>query len=148
MSPEKILSILKGLNPSKTAGIDNLSSKFLKGGTLNLARPTSQLCNLSIKLNFFPRSCKIAKVKPLFKTCSKTDPQNYRPISLFLLLLKIIERIVHDQTEEFLSKKKILGCILDESLSGKSMALNVIDKINSRFKFLHRQKHFLNTPFT
>ena len=63
-SPEKILSILKGLNPSKAAGIDNLSGKFLKDGAHVLARPISQLCNLSIKLNSFPRSCKIAKVKP------------------------------------------------------------------------------------
>ena len=81
-SPEKISSILKGLNPSKAAGIDNLSSRFLKDGTHVLARPISQLCNLSIKLNSFPRSCKIAKVKPLFKKGSKTDPQNYHPISL------------------------------------------------------------------
>ena len=36
-SPEKILSILKGLNPSKAAGIDNLSGKFLKDGTHVLA---------------------------------------------------------------------------------------------------------------
>ena len=65
-SPEKILKILKGLNPSKVAGTDNLSRKFLKDGVHVLARPISQLCNLSIKLNSFPRSCKIAKVKPLF----------------------------------------------------------------------------------
>ena len=104
-SPEK--SILKGLNPSKTAGIDNLSGKFLKDSAHVLARPISQLCNLSIKLNSFPRSYKIAKVKPLFKTGSKTDPQNYRPISLLPLLSKTIERIVHDQTEEFLSKNKL-----------------------------------------
>ena len=65
-SSEKILkSILKGLNPSKAAGIDNLSGKFLKDGAHVLARPISQLCNLSIKLNSLPRSCKIAKVKPL-----------------------------------------------------------------------------------
>ena len=43
------------------------------------------------------------------------------------------------------AKVKYLGCILDESLSGESMALNVIDKINSRLKFLHRQNRFL-TP--
>ena len=52
---EKILSILKGLNSSKAAGIDNLSGKFLKDGAHVLARPISQLCNLSIKLNSFPR---------------------------------------------------------------------------------------------
>ena len=52
-SPEKILSILKGLNPSKTAGIDNLSGKFLKNGVDVLARQIFQLCNYSIKLNSF-----------------------------------------------------------------------------------------------
>ena len=75
MSPEKILSILKGINPSKAAGIDNLSSKFLKDDVHVLARPISQLCNLSIKCNSFPRNCKVAKAKPLFKKGSQTDPQ-------------------------------------------------------------------------
>ena len=84
---------MKGLNPSKAAGIDNLSGKFLKDGAHVLARPISQLCNLSITLNSFPRNCKIA------------TPYH---ITLLNLLLKIIERIVHDQTEEFLSKNKIL----------------------------------------
>ena len=107
-SPEKILSILKGLNPSKAAGIDNLSGKFLKDGAHILARTISQLCNFSIKLNSFPRCCKIAKVKPLFKKRSKTGPQYYRPISLLPLLSKVIERIVHDQAEECLSKSKRL----------------------------------------
>ena len=107
-SPEKILNILKGLNPSKAAGFINLSFKFLKDDADILARPISQLYNLSIKLNSFPRSCKIAKVKPLFKKGSKTDPQNYRPISLLPILSKIIERIIYDQTQELLSKSKIL----------------------------------------
>ena len=65
-SPEKLWSILKGLNPSKAASLDNLSGKYLKDGANILARPISQLCNRPIKLNSFPRSCKIAKVKPFF----------------------------------------------------------------------------------
>ena len=35
-------------------------------------------------------------------------------------------------------KVKHLGGVLDQSLSGESMALNVIDKVNSCLKFLHR----------
>ena len=82
-SPEK-LNILKGLNPSKAVGIDNLSGKFLKDGVDILARPISQLCNLSIELNSFPRSCKIAKVKLLLKKAPKltltiTAPFHYSP---------------------------------------------------------------------
>ena len=97
-SPVRISSIFKVLNPSKATCIGNFSLKFLKDGAHVLARPISQFCNLSIKLNSDPRSCIIDKVKPLFEKGSKTDPPNYHPISLLLLLSKIIERIVHDQT--------------------------------------------------
>ena len=41
---------------------------------------------------------------------------------------------------------KYLGCILDQSLSGESMALNVVDKVNSRLKCLHRKNCFLTPP--
>ena len=43
------------------------------------------------------------------------------------------------------SKVTYLGCILDETMSGESLALKVIKKINSRLKFLHRKNKFL-TP--
>ena len=72
---EKIFNILKGLNPSKAVGINNLSGKFLKDGADILARPICQLFSLSIKLSLFPRSFRIAKVKLLFKKGSKTDLQ-------------------------------------------------------------------------
>ena len=44
------------------------------------------------------------------------------------------------------TKVTYLGCILDESLSGESMALHVLNKINSRLRFLYRQNRFLNKP--
>ena len=99
---------MKDLNPSKAAGTDNLSGNFLNDGAHVLARPISQLCNLSIKLNSFQSSCEIAKFEPLFEKGLKTDHQNYNPISLLPLLSQIIERIAHDQTKEFLSKNKLL----------------------------------------
>ena len=128
---------MKGLNPSKAAGIDNLSGKFLKDGADILARPISQLCNLSIKLNLFPRSCKIAKVKPLFKKGSKTDPENYGPNSLLPILSKIIERIIHDQTQEFLSKNKILYRFQSgfrKNYSTNTCLGHLTDKITTRFE--------------
>ena len=46
---KKILNILRELNPSRAAGIDNLSGKFPKDNTDILARTISQLCNLCQK---------------------------------------------------------------------------------------------------
>ena len=50
----------------------------------------------------------IEKVKPLFKKGSRRDPSNFKLISMLPLLLKTFERIVLDQTNNFLSLNKIL----------------------------------------
>ena len=99
---------MKNLEVTKTPGIDQISGKFIKDGARILAKPISELCNLPMTLASFPDACKIAKVKLLFKKDSKTDPSNYRPISLLPLLSKVFERVVLDQTEELLSLNKIL----------------------------------------
>ena len=54
--PTTQASVLKLLevNPSKSAGIDNLADKFLKEGAPALASPITDLCNLSISLSSFP----------------------------------------------------------------------------------------------
>ena len=44
------------------------------------------------------------------------------------------------------SKITYLGSIFDETLSGEFMAIHVINKINSRLRFLYRQKRILNFP--
>ena len=43
-------------------------------------------------------------------------------------------------------KVTYLGWIFDETLSGESMAIHVINKINSRLRFPYRQNRFLNFP--
>ena len=82
--------------------------KFLKDGAQILAKPISELYNLSMTLGGFPDAFKIAKVEPLFKKGSKTDPSNYRPISLLPLSSKVFQRVVLDQIEEFFSFNKVL----------------------------------------
>ena len=100
--------LLQQLNPSKSAGINNLTSKFLKEGAPVLASPITDLINLSISLSSFPDDCKIAKLKPLYKKEAKTKPKNYRPVSLLPLNSNIIERIIHDQTQVFLDENKMV----------------------------------------
>ena len=104
---DKVFKILKIFDESKAPGIDDLSGIFLKDGASLLATSITQLCDLSISSGRFPDACKIAKFKPLFKKGFKTDPRNYRPISLLPLLLKVLERIVYKQIKEFLDKHKI-----------------------------------------
>ena len=103
-----LFNILKNVEVTKAEGIDQISGKFLKDGAQILAKSISELCNYSMTLGSFPDACKIAKVKPLFKKGSKTDPSNNRPVSLLPLLCKVFEGVAVDQTEEFLSLNKVL----------------------------------------
>ena len=95
---EKTISdFLKELKTNKATGIDNLSSRFLKYGS-----------KVSIKLSMVPDECKIAKLKPLYKKGKKTDPKNYRLVSLLPVISKILEKVIHNQTTDFVTKKNIL----------------------------------------
>ena len=58
-----------------------------------------------MKRSKFPLDCKIAKLKPLYKKGSKTDPKSYHPVSLLPLVLKVIEKVTGNQTQNFLNSK-------------------------------------------
>ena len=73
-------NLLKACTVNKAAGIDNVSGRFLKDGADMLDIPIIQICNLSVKLSHFPKDCKLAKLKPLYKADTKTDPKNFRSI--------------------------------------------------------------------
>ena len=105
---EDVKKIFLSLNTSKTVGMDKKPANFLREGAEVLALPLGNIINLSIKLSTFLEETKIAKLKPIFKKGARTDPKNYRPISLLPLVSKIIEKSIHFQIEDYLNKKKLI----------------------------------------
>ena len=94
MNVATIQKLLREINPTKSAGINNLARKFLKEGEQVLAEPITELINFSIYLPCFPDDCKIEKLKPIYKKEDKTNPKNYTLISLLPLISKVIEKII------------------------------------------------------
>ena len=45
----------------------------------------------------------------MYKKGSTTEPKNYRPIPLLPLISKLIEKIIHEQTQKYLSDHNILN---------------------------------------
>ena len=88
--------------------MNNLFGRSLKDGAKVLAKPITDLCNLSITSRKFPDSCKLAKLKPIHKKGSLTEASNYRPISLLPLISKVIEKAIHDQTSAFFNPRNLL----------------------------------------
>lgn len=108
VTEKKIFKILCDIDVNKSAGYDEISGIFLKDGAEVLFKPILEMVNLSIKTSIFPNDCKVAKLTPLYKKGSKTDPKNYRPISLLPLLSKVFEKVINQQTQAFLDQNSIL----------------------------------------
>ena len=95
--PGRIMTILQNLKPSKAMGPDKISGKVLKNCSHTLAPALSLLFNLSYSSGSLPSEWKLANVVPVHKKGSKTDVQNYRPISLTSLVVKVMEKIIRDE---------------------------------------------------
>lgn len=102
---EKLLSQLKDC---KSPGSDGIPGSLLSR-TADLISPSlTSLFNKSLKTGVFPKVMKIAHISPLFKGGDKSSPSNYRPISLLPILSKVLERIVHNQINTYLTQHALL----------------------------------------
>ena len=45
---------------------------------------------------FFPKSCTIARIVPIFKKEERDKPINYRPISILTCFSKIFEKLIYN----------------------------------------------------
>lgn len=66
------------------------------------------LMNKSIVSGQFPSEMKLAKVIPFYKGGEKSDPSNYRPISILSTISKIFEKHVNKHLMAFLNKYNLL----------------------------------------
>ena len=101
----------------------NIDRKFSDPGNLNFSSLFDWFINNKLSIHLGEDKTKSI----LFGT--KLNIKRAEPLNIVYGNIKIKQYI----------KVLYLGCILDESLLGESMALHVFNKINSRLRFLYRQ---------
>ena len=77
------------------AGYDEISPKLIKQVIHQIKSPLVHIFNLSLITGVFPEKLKISKVIPIFKSNNRSNPHNYRPISLLPIFGKLLEKIVN-----------------------------------------------------
>ena len=110
ISEHDVSKLLADLPNNKATGIDNIRSRLLKIAAPAISNSLAYVFNRSLQHGVVPDEWKKARISAIFKKGTKTDPGNYRPISILPVISKILERIVHRQVYEFCIKHNIL-CI-------------------------------------
>lgn len=108
VSEVDVMKEIKNLKNKKSVGIDGISIQVLKSCGHILGKSITYFINQSISQGRVPRGWKIAKVIPLHKKGDKSNPDNYRPISLLPCISKIMERIIQRQLLHHLQENNIL----------------------------------------
>ena len=88
---------LQKLKVNRSPGPDNIAPCILKSFASELAHSVTYMLNKSFSVGQLPEDWKRAVITPLHKKGAKSSRENYRPISLTLIVCKIGEKIVFDR---------------------------------------------------
>lgn len=102
INPNGILKQLRELDKKKGAGPDGLSPALLQFLSIYIYKPLSNLFQYSLDTGNVPHDWREANVVPLYKKGSRTDPLNYRPISLTSIISKILEHVISHDINSYL----------------------------------------------
>ena len=107
VTPIAIKTKLKELNVNKSPGPDLIPPRVLKEVCEEIATPLCLLFNKSIETGILPNDWKKAEVIALFKKGTKSDPGNYRPVSLTCIACKVLESVVRDSIVSHFTNNKL-----------------------------------------
>ena len=131
---EKILKIMRSLDPKKAHGWDNLSIKLCD---VAIVSPLYLIYKKCLETGRFPISWKKGIVPPIHKKENRQLKKSYRLISLLPICGKIFEKLTFDAIYEYLCENQFLTPSQSGFLRGNSTAnqlLSISHKIYSAFE--------------
>ena len=109
ITEKDMIEAMKELNPYSSAPDGEVPARILKDCRNVLCTPLVLLWKQSFEMGVIPDQFKSSFIAPLFKKDSKTNPANYRPVSLTSHIIKIFERVVRKYLVEYLESNKLIS---------------------------------------
>ena len=109
VSEALVISIISSLDAKKASGIDDIPVRFIKTHPLSFGRLVTRVINHSIISGTIPEFWKYAIITPIQKSKDNMELTNFQPISVLLVLSKVLEWVVHDQLVSYLLKFNLLS---------------------------------------
>jgi Reverse transcriptase (RNA-dependent DNA polymerase) len=118
---------IMALKPASAPGPDGIGSMLLKELVDQVTLPLVKIFNSSMATGVVPDDWKTANVTPIYKKGSKSDPANYRPVSLTSICCKMMESIVRDEIVDHMAANNLLEGSQHGFVKSRSCATNLIE---------------------
>ena len=129
------------LKVKKSTSYDEIPSFFLKTAANVIAPYLALLIDFMFTNEVFPDSLKIAKVVPIYKSGSKSQVQNYRPIALLSPFSKVIEKLLKVRILSFLNRNNVLYARQSGFRSKHTTMFPLIDVITVYYENINDKKY-------
>jgi len=127
---ENVIRTIKKLKPNTSAGPDQCPSNLYRNLVESISSPLAALFECLFINSYVPKDWRSASITPLHKKGSRTDPSNYRPISLTCVCCKLMESIIKQQLLYYLNEHKLISKQQFGFLSRHSSCSQLLDCFN------------------
>ena len=123
---------LQRLNSDKSAGPDGIHPKLLRSCAVAVAEPLSMIFTSSFESGEVPEDWRTAVIVPFYKKKGlRSDPTNYRPVSLTSVPCKIMESLIRHNLVEFTESNNILTKHQHGFMQCRSCLTNLLEALEA-----------------
>ena len=145
VSKNGIISLIKSLDARKTSGPDHIGPYTIKSLVANVSAFVDcikMIYEKSLEEGNVPDDWKKAVVVPVFKSGSRSNPGNYRPISLTCILGKLLEHIIASQMWDFIDEEDLITSRQHGFRKRLSTTTQLLHVVHNAAKSTNEKQHY------
>lgn len=109
ITPEDIMSAIFKMKSKLTRSPEGIPSLVLKQISCAILSPLTFLFNSFLLNHYAPHQWKTSFIVPIYKKGDKSNPLNYRPISLTSTFSRLFESVLHSKISDFLHQFSLIS---------------------------------------
>ena len=130
------------LSAGAAPGPDGIPAKMIKAANSTFASMLNNIMQSSLESGDIPGILKLAFVTPIHKGDSRSDPANFRPVSLTSHLIKTLERVVRKELVSYLERNQLMDVNQHGSRAGKSTLSQLLEHQDEILAALENGENF------
>ena len=132
-----IIEALTELDPYSAAPDEDIPARLLTSCKEQLAEPLTLFWSKSFNTGHIPDVLKTQFISPIFKKGDRTDPANYRPVSLTSHLIKTFERVLRKNLVQHLEENGLISANQHGFRKKRSCMTQLLSHVEQIYKSLN-----------